>query len=343
MHHRPKQRKKRDENKSNPKTIAVLTSGGDAPGMNAALRSVVRYGIGNRCQVFGIIRGYRGLLATNLSENTCQLLSLSSVANIIQRGGTILRTDRCEEFFYSKYRKLAAAFLRQRGMDGLIVIGGDGSFTGAHLLENETGFPTLGIPATIDNDIYGSEDSIGFDTAVNTAIDAIDRIRDTASSHERIFLVEVMGRSSGHIALKVGMGGGAETIIVPEVKESIQSICQTIQRGVARGKTGSIIVVAEGPKPGLSNRISTALARHGFVSRVCILGHIQRGGAPTAHDRTLASVLGAQAVKNLLLGRSNAMVGMQDNKVICSDFSKNLGRRKRLSHDEYALTKILAT
>ncbi|MGZ3709010.1 MAG: 6-phosphofructokinase, partial [Bdellovibrionota bacterium] len=291
---------------SNPKSLAVLTSGGDAPGMNAAIRAVVRYAIAQKCQVFGVIKGYSGLL-----EGEIIPLTASSVANIIQRGGTLLKTDRCEAFYKKSVRREAANILVRKGIDGLVVIGGDGSFTGAHLMEKETGFPTIGIPGTIDNDIAGTDDTIGFDTAVNTAIEAIDRIRDTASSHDRIFLVEVMGRSSGFIALQVGMGGGAETIIVPELKEPMSKIVSTIQRGIRRGKTSSIIVVAEGPKPGLSTKIEADLSRRGFNAKVCILGHTQRGGSPTAHDRVLASALGAAAVGYLLQGKSNAMVGVR--------------------------------
>ncbi len=320
------------------KSIAVLTSGGDAPGMNAAIRAVVRYAIAQKCQVHGIFRGYSGLL-----EGRTQELQASSVANIIQRGGTLLKTDRFKEFYKKETRKKAAEILRQRGIEGLVVIGGDGSFTGAHLMENETGFPVIGVPGTIDNDIALTEDTIGFDTAVNTAIEAIDRIRDTASSHDRIFLVEVMGRSSGFIALQVAMAGGAETVVLPEKKESIQSICETIERGIRRGKTSSIIVVAEGPKPGLSARISADLNRCGYSSRVCILGHTQRGGTPTTHDRVLASILGASAVAYLLAGKSNAMVGVQRDEVVLVPFRKVIGAKKVLSSELLSLASVLAS
>lgn len=231
-------------------SIAVLTSGGDAPGMNAAVRAVVRYAIANGTAVHGIMRGYSGLL-----ENEIVPMKLSSVANIIQRGGTILKTDRCPDFLKKSVRKEASRILTRAGIEGLVVIGGDGSFTGASLLEKETGFRTIGVPGTIDNDIAGTDDTIGFDTAVNTAVEAIDRIRDTASSHGRLFLVEVMGRNSGFIALSTGVAGGAETVVVPEAHLTLAKIQATIQRGVARGKTSSIIVVAEGPKPGLATRL----------------------------------------------------------------------------------------
>ena len=319
------------------RSIAVLTSGGDAPGMNAAIRAVVRFGLAHGCKVFGVPKGYSGLL-----EGQFNPLIPSSVANIIQRGGTILKTDRCEAFYKKSARAEAAKILRQRGIDGLVVIGGDGSFTGAHLLETENGFPTIGIPGTIDNDIAETEDTIGFDTAVNTAIVAIDRIRDTASSHDRIFLVEVMGRSSGFIALEVGIGGGAETVIVPERSQHLGKILDTIERGIARGKTSSIIVVAEGEKPGLSQRLARDLEKRGYIAKVCILGHTQRGGSPTSHDRLLASVLGASAVAYLLAGKSGSMVGVQQGRVVLVPFKKIFGIKKDVSDELIHLAQILA-
>lgn len=322
-----------------PRKIGVLTSGGDAPGMNAAIRAVVRYGIANGCEVYGILKGYSGILTGQIER-----MSASSVANIIQRGGTILKTDRCEAFYKKSVRKEAAALLREQGIDSLVVIGGDGSFTGAHYLQKETGIEIMGVPGTIDNDIWGTEDTIGFDTAVNTAVEAIDRIRDTASSHDRIFLVEVMGHSSGFIALQVGIGGGAETIIVPgEADNSISQICRTVDRGFQRGKASSIIVVAEGPKPGLSTRIAGGLTRKGYHSKVCILGHTQRGGTPSSHDRLLASALGSSAVAHLLAGRSGAMVGIQKDQVVVVPFTRLVGRKKELSVDMIHLAKVLAT
>lgn len=325
-------------NQNKIKSLAVLTSGGDAPGMNAAIRAIVRYGIAQGCSVYGVIKGYSGLL-----EGEIYPMMASSVANIIQRGGTILKTDRCTAFYEKSVRREAANILVRKGIDGLIVIGGDGSFTGAHKLEEETGFPTIGVPGTIDNDIAGTEDTIGYDSAVNTAIDAIDRIRDTASSHDRIFLVEVMGRSSGFIALMTGIGGGSETTIVPERKESIKSICNTIQRGIKRGKTSSIIVVAEGPKPGLSQRLAEDLMKKGYSAKVCILGHTQRGGTPTAHDRLLASILGASSVAHLLAGHSNAMVGVSSDEVVLVPFKQVIGKKKSLSQELLTVAQILAT
>ena len=320
------------------KSLAVLTSGGDAPGMNAAIRAVVRYALSKDCLVYGITKGYSGLL-----EGQINPLDASSVANIIQRGGTILKTDRCEAFFKKSVRREAAHILQRKGIEGLVVIGGDGSFTGAHLMESETGFPTIGIPGTIDNDIAVTEDTIGFDTAVNTAVDAIDRIRDTASSHDRIFVVEVMGRSSGYIALHTGIGGGAETMIVPERKVSVAQICQTIERGIRRGKSSSIIVVAEGKTPGNAQILAQKLEKRGYATKVCILGHTQRGGTPTAHDRMLASAMGASAVAHLMAGHSNAMIGCRDNRIQLIPFKDVIGHKKHLSTALLDLGAVLAT
>lgn len=319
------------------RSIGVLTSGGDAPGMNAAIRAIVRYGITHGCQVHGILRGYSGLI-----EGQIRPMNLSSVANIIQRGGTILRTDRCRAFLKKSVRREAAHLLLRKGIEALVVIGGDGSFTGAHYLEKETGYPTIGVPGTIDNDIFGSDDTIGFDTAVNTALEAIDRIRDTASSHSRLFIVEVMGRSSGFIATQVGISGGAETTIVPEQQQNIRQICKSIDRGVKRGKSSSIIVIAEGPKPGLANRIADELEKRGYSPRVCILGHTQRGGTPTAHDRYLASCLGAAAVAYLMAGSSGGMVGVQKDQIRLVPFAKMIGKTKPLPSPIIALSDVLA-
>ncbi len=322
----------------NYKAIAVLTSGGDAPGMNAAIRAVVRYALANGVEVHGVTKGYSGLI-----EGDMQPMTASSVANIIQRGGTILKTDRCAAFFKKSVRQEAANLLRRKGIDALVVIGGDGSFRGAHLLEKENDFPTIGIPGTIDNDIAGTEDTIGFDTAVNTAIESIDKIRDTASSHDRIFIVEVMGRSSGFIASQVGLGGGAETILVPEKKVSVPEVARTIERGMKRGKSSSIIVMAEGEKPGLSYRVAEALEKRGYSAKVCILGHTQRGGVPTAHDRLIASAMGASAVAYLLAGKSDGMVAIQSNELKLVPFKIMADGKKKLPLDILKLAQILAT
>jgi len=320
------------------KNIAVLTSGGDAPGMNAAVRAVVRCTIARGGKAFGVIKGYAGLL-----EGDFLPMELSSVANIIQRGGTILKTARCPEFHQKKARKQAAERLRSQGIEGLVVVGGDGSFAGASLLELETGFPTLGIPGTIDNDIEASEDTIGFDTAVNTAVEAIDRIRDTASSHDRVFLVEVMGRNSGFIALNTGIAGGAETVVVPESNWTSKQICQTIHRGMARGKSSSIVVVAEGPKPGLADRIGSDLHKLNVDAKICRLGHIQRGGSPSAHDRVLASVLASSATAHLMAGKSNGMIGVQKNRAVYVPFSQIAGKKKSGDSMALKLAELLAT
>lgn len=292
--------------------IAVLTSGGDAPGMNPAIRGVVRAALRQGIRVFGINRGYSGLIADDMEE-----MNSSSVSNIVQRGGTILKSDRCEAFKDPAVRAQAAEILRRRGIGALVVIGGDGSLTGAHLLTQETGLDVIGLPGTIDNDIFGTDDTIGFDTAVNTALEAIDRIRDTATSHERHFLVEVMGRNSGFIAVHVGMAAGAEMVIVPERMIEVSRISQELAES-RRAGTGSsgIIVVAEGPTPGLTYRLADQLREHGQDPRVCILGHIQRGGSPTGHDRVLATCMGAMAVSYLQAGYDDIMVGVRNGRIL---------------------------
>ncbi len=317
--------------------IAVLTSGGDAPGMNAAIRAVVRTTIALGAESFGVERGYSGLLDEMIFP-----MVPSSVANIIQRGGTILRTSRCPEFMKASGRKKAIDILKRDEIDGLVVIGGDGSFRGAHLLHNESGIPVIGVPGTIDNDIPYTEDTIGFDTAVNTGIELIDKIRDTASSHDRIFLVEVMGRHSGMIALHTGIGGGAESIIVPEVKTSIDQICTSIDRGVKRGKTSSIIVVAEGCQYGGVAPIAKELEKRGYSTKLAILGHTQRGGSPSANDRLLASTLGAVAVQALLSGVKEGMVGVKNREVVLTSFKKITGKKAGIPKELLSIAKNLA-
>jgi 6-phosphofructokinase 1 len=317
--------------------IAVLTSGGDAPGMNAALRAVVRTTIAMGCESMGVQRGYSGLL-----EGMIHPLVPSSVANIIQRGGTVLRTSRCPEFQTKTGRKKAIQILQRNGIDALVVIGGDGSFRGAHLLHEESGIPVMGVPGTIDNDIAGTDDTIGFDTAVNTGIQLIDKIRDTASSHDRIFLVEVMGRHSGMIALYTGIGGGAESIIIPEVKTSVNAICDSIERGVRRGKTSSIIVVAEGSQFGGAAPLEKELEKRGFSAKLAILGHTQRGGSPSAHDRMLASTLGAVSVHALLGGVKEGMVGINRGQVEITSFKKVTNQKPTIPKELLAIAKNLA-
>jgi len=292
--------------------IAVMTSGGDSPGMNPAIRAVVRSALNNNIKVFGINRGYSGLIIGDIFE-----MDSKSVSNIIQSGGTLLKSDRCEAFHDPAVRKQAATILQEKGIEALIVIGGDGSLTGAHLMAVENSYPVIGLPGTIDNDVHGTDDTIGFDTAVNTAIEAIDKIRDTALSHERLFLVEVMGRNSGFIATNVGLACGAEMIIVPEYQIAVESISFTLATNREEGKGSSgIIVVAEGPEPGLTDQLAGQLKKLGQEPRVCILGHIQRGGVPNAHDRILASCMGATAVQYLLAGSRDIMIGVKDNKLI---------------------------
>jgi len=278
--------------------IGLLTSGGDAPGMNATIRAVVRHAISRSLEVVGIRRGYAGLLAGEL-----QPLTRAGVANIIQHGGTMLGTSRSAEFLSPEGRTRAAAVLRGAGIDGLVAIGGDGTLHGATLLAEEHGVAIAGVPGTIDNDVYGTDFTIGFDTAVNTALGAIDRIRDTAASHERLFLVEVMGRTCGDIALAVGVAGGAEDVLIPEEPTDLMRLGAELRRSWERGKRSSIIVVAEHGEQGHVIRVAEEIGRlTGLEPRVCVFGHIQRGGTPTARDRILASRLGAAAVDILVDG-----------------------------------------
>ncbi|MCB0341024.1 MAG: 6-phosphofructokinase [Pseudobdellovibrionaceae bacterium] len=320
------------------KRIAVYTSGGDAPGMNAAIRSVVRSAIYQGLQVDGVLEGYSGLISGQL-----QILDLGSVANIIQRGGTILKSGRCPEFRTADNRKIASDNLKANNIDALVCIGGDGSFKGAHLLNSEHGIPIVAIPGTIDNDIFGTDNSIGFDTAINTALEAIDRIRDTAASHSRLFIVEVMGRDSGFIAAAVGLAGGAEQVFVPEMPQNIPKVIEHIKRGMTRGKSSSILIAAEGQKPGRAYDLADVIRKHsGFDAKVCILGHIQRGGSPTANDRILASRLGSAAVNALMAGKSGIMVGTHHDQVIMSPLEDCMTKKRVLSNELLELTRILS-
>ncbi|OCL25289.1 6-phosphofructokinase [Orenia metallireducens] len=333
------------------KKIGVLTSGGDAPGMNAAVRAVVRKAIHAGVEVVGVNRGYAGVI-----EGDFVKLDKSSVSDIIDRGGTFLRSARCDEFRTPEGRAKGAEQLRKEGIEGLIVIGGDGSFTGATLLTNETGIKTVGVPATIDNDIACTDDSIGYDTAMNTIIDAITKIRDTASSHERAFVIEAMGRHAGFLTLSAGLAGGAEAILVPEMKFNIDEVCNNIQAGYEAGKIHAIILVAEGVEiegqEFTTNRdVNQSNAfiigkeindRTGFETRVSILGHIQRGGAPTGRDRLIASRLGAASVDALLAGETNKMVGIIHNKVEISDIKDAIEGNKEFDEELYQLANILS-
>jgi len=317
------------------KTIGVLTSGGDAPGMNAAIRAVVRTGIYNNLRVMGIKQGYNGLIDGNIYE-----MNLSSVADIIHRGGTILRTARCEEFTTEAGREKAKTVLKVFRIDGLVVIGGDGSLRGASEL-NKLGFPTIGIPGTIDNDLGYTDYTIGFDTAINTVIDAISNIRDTSTSHGRANIIEVMGRHCGDIALHAGLAGGAESIIVPEEGFNIDDVCKRLIQGKNRGKLHSIILLAEGVGNAyeLGNQIQKFT---GIETRVTILGHLQRGGSPTAFDRILASKMGARAVQLLMEGKTARTLGVKGNKIIDVDIDEALSIEKIFDKETYELTKILS-
>lgn len=315
--------------------IGMLTSGGDAPGMNAAIRAVVRKSIYHGIEVVGIKRGFDGLLKKEFVK-----LQLGSVADIIHRGGTILHTARSEEFKTEEGQRKGLNNLREGGIDGLVVIGGDGSFKGALALA-KLGVPVIGVPATIDNDIGGTDLTIGFDTAVNNVVDAINKIRDTATSHERIFIIEVMGRHAGHIALYAGLSGGAESILVPEIPVDIDEVIFKLQRGINRGKLHSIIIVAEGAASGLT--IGEEIKkRMGQETRITILGHLQRGGTPTALDRMLASCMGAKAVDLLLEGESRKMVGIVNGKLVAVDIEEALSRKRVLNRELWELAAILA-
>jgi 6-phosphofructokinase 1 len=318
------------------KKIGVLTSGGDAPGMNAAIRAVVRTAVFNKLDVVGIERGYSGLIHAEFMP-----MYLSSVADIIQRGGTILRTARCEEFTTVEGRQRAAGNLRKEGIDGIVIIGGDGSFRGAKAFSAEHNIPCIGVPGTIDNDIPCTDYTIGFDTAVNNVVDAINKIRDTATSHERTYVVEVMGRNSGFIALEAGLAGGAESILIPEVPVDVQEVIEKIWRGHSRGKLHSIIVVAEGA--GSAIEIGKEIKdKTGFDTKITILGHIQRGGTPTAFDRNLASRLGAAAVDLLLAGKDKRVVGTVAGEIKDYDIDYVLSQTKTIDQGVYKLAAILA-
>ncbi len=321
------------------KHIGILTSGGDAPGMNAAIRAVVRTALYNKLEVTGVIQGFSGLLNKNFRP-----LDAKSVGNVLQRGGTILKTGRCKEFLQAENRKTAHQNLVSQGIDALVCIGGDGTFKGAHSLFSEFNFPVAGVPGTIDNDIYGTDYSIGFDTALNTALEAIDKIRDTAFSHDRLFVVEVMGRDSGFIALSVGLAGGAEEIFIPESPLNIDNVIDHINQSVKRGKLSSILVTAEGQKPGRAYDLAEAIRKKsGYESKVCILGHLQRGGSPTAQDRILASRLGASAVEGLLRGHAGIMIGMQNDQISSLPLSEVVTKTKSIRLELMQLTRILST
>lgn len=322
-----------------PRRIAVLTAGGDAPGMNAAIRAVVRIGAAAGIEVLGSQRGFEGLVYGNFTD-----LGGRAVANIIQRGGTVLGTSRSGEFRTAAGRARAAENLRYRGIEALVVIGGDGALHGSAAFADEFGMNVMFVPASIDNDIPGTDYAIGFDTAVNTALQAIDRIRDTAFAYERVFIVEVMGRDSGFIALEVALGGGAEAVVVPEFDFNVDDLCVRIEQSQLRGKRSSIIVVSEGPRTGGALAIAGAVKqRLGVDPRVVVLGHIQRGGAPTARDRLLASRMGAAAVQGITDGHPPALVGEKRGQIVYSPLGEVVGKPRHLDPDLFKLVDVLAT
>jgi 6-phosphofructokinase 1 len=295
------------------KKIGVMTSGGDSPGMNAAIRAVVRASVYYNKKICGIKGGYDGLISGNLVS-----LDARSVKNIIHRGGTILKSARSKEFRTSEGRKQAFDVVQKHEIDALVVIGGDGSFTGASVFEDEFNIPCIGIPGTIDNDIYGTDYTIGFDTAVNTVVDAVDMIRNTASSHSRLFFIEVMGRDAGHIAIHAGIAAGTEEVLIPEQNLGVERLIKSLERSSRAGKSSSLVIVAEGDKSGgayeLARIVQEKLPQ--YDTKVSVLGHIQRGGNPTYFDRVLASRMGVEAVEALLAGKSNIMVGIQNKKLV---------------------------
>ena len=317
------------------KKIGVLTSGGDSPGMNAAIRAVVRKAIFHEVEVYGIKNGFQGLMEGNIEK-----MNLGSVGDIIQRGGTILFSARSEEFKTEEGQQRAIEQLKKFGIDGLIVIGGDGSFHGAKKL-TEKGFPCIGVPGTIDNDISGTDFTIGFDTSLNTIIEAVDKVRDTATSHERTYIIEVMGRDAGDLALWAGLAGGAESILIPEKKEDFKEIIDRLKRGHDRGKKHSIILLAEGVGSGFDygHRIEKET---NLETRVTVLGYIQRGGSPSATDRVLASRLGAKAVELLINGQSGRMVGIQQNILVNHPFEEVFKKDRSINEEMYQLSKELS-
>jgi len=320
------------------KRIALMTSGGDCPGLNACIRAVVRDASARTVEVLGVKGGLRGL-----RDGDYHLMGPRDVSGIIQQGGTILGTGRFPEFEEPAVRAECAARLRGAGAEGLVSVGGNGSMSGMAVFAKETGFPVVGVPKSIDNDIYGTDYSIGYDTALNTALEAIDRIRDTAASHERVFFVEVMGRASGFLALEAGLAGGAEEIIIPEEETRIEDVASRIVAGRQKGKTSSIVVVAEAEQPGRSFEMAAEFTRlSGLECRVCVLGYVQRGGRPTARDRILAQVLGAEALEALLSGVRCVMAGVMEGKVAFTPLFDVAERSRGLGATELELARRVA-
>lgn len=312
------------------KCVGILTSGGDAPGMNAAIRAVTRAAIYNGLTVKGIYRGYKGLITGEIQEFKTQ-----NVSNIIQLGGTILKTARCAEFKTPEGRKIAHETMMREGIDALIVIGGDGSLTGARLLAQEFDVPCIGLPGTIDNDLYGTDTTIGYDTALNTILDAVDKIRDTATSHERLFFVEVMGRDAGFLALNGAIAAGAEAAIIPEFNTEVDQLEEFIKNGFRKSKSSSIVLVAESEITGgamhYAERVKNEYPQYDV--RVTILGHLQRGGSPTAHDRIIASRMGVASIQALMEGQRNVMIGIENDKIVYVPFAKAIKNDKPIDRE----------
>lgn len=322
------------------KKIGVLTSGGDAPGMNAALRAVVRASVFYGIECFAIHQGYQGLI-----DNEFELMNARSVNNIINKGGTIIKSARCLEFRTPEGRKKAYDNIKNAGIEALVVIGGDGSFTGAMIFQNEFNFPVIGIPGTIDNDIYGTRYTLGYDTAINTVVEAIDKIRDTASSHNRLFFVEVMGRDAGHIALNSGIGAGAEEILIPEENLGLDRLLESLKKSEKSGKSSSIVVIAEGDKTGknvfeIASYVEKNLPY--YEVRVSVLGHMQRGGAPSCFDRVLASRMGVFAIESIIEGKSNSMVGVIDDKMVLTPLKKAIKGKSKINTNLIKVSDILS-
>lgn len=321
------------------KSVGILTSGGDAPGMNAAIRAVTRASIFAGFKVFGIYRGYRGLITDEIEE-----FSTQNVSNIIQRGGTILKTARCKEFQTQEGRQCAYDVLRRHEIDALVVIGGDGSLTGARIFGNEFSFPIVGLPGTIDNDLYGTDSTIGYDTALNTIMECVDKIRDTATSHERLFFIEVMGRDAGFLALNGAIASGAEAAIIPEISTKTDQLDDLIKSGFRKSKNSAIVLVAESPITGgaigLAERVKNEYPEYDV--RVTILGHLQRGGSPTAFDRIIASRMGAAAVDALLDDQRNVMIGVKNDEIVYVPFTKAIKNDKPINRELLATLRRLS-
>lgn len=323
-----------------PKKIGVLTSGGDSPGMNAAIRAVVRTGIYHGLEVYGVMRGFAGMV-----DGEIEKLTTRSVANIIQRGGTMLKTARCNKFLEKEGRQQAYDNLKKHEIEGLVVIGGDGSFRGAQTFSNEFDIPCIGLPGTIDKDIAGTDFTIGFDTAVNTAVEAIDKIRDTADAHDRLFIIEVMGRDAGYIALHSGIATGAEHILIPEKKTSALDLVASLKEKQGRKKLVNMIVVAEGEEFGGADELAKMLKEKMPEQelRVCILGHIQRGGSPSCFDRLIASRMGYHAVECLIEGTFNVFIGIVNNKMHYIPLNEAVKKKQRIGHEWMEIVRILST